>query len=1157
MRKFVSLLNNRWVLGIIGILALSALVWFGADYIKFGADNHSLSLTARAIIIGAIWLIWLIWSLVTWGLEQRQNNHMVKELEAEEQNTTDPDQERSAEEIKLISDRFKQALAVLKKSRFKTGSSSKTLYQLPWYMIIGPPGAGKTTALVNSGLNFPLAESHGSGALGGIGGTRHCDWWFTNDAVLIDTAGRYTTQDSHRVVDNKAWAGFLKLLKKYRPRRPLNGVIVAISLQELMVQTADQRKHHAVTIRSRIDELQQQLSINLPIYLMFTKGDLVAGFSEFFANLSQAEREQVWGMTFPLDEGKNQPAQLFSQQYRELIQRLNQRLLWRIDAERNIDAKASIQGFPNRMDSLSTNLHDFIAHTFAANKYNESPLLRGVYFSSATQQGSPIDRMMTAVSASFGLPRSVAVPQSGSGKSFFLSRLMNNIIFAEAELVGTNRKIESLLSWGRRLGFATLALVFMSSIIVWAGTVTQNKIFMNQVSAAIDQYQQASSTTRAHGRNIVPTLSVLNPLRHASIIYDQNQSPWLSGLGLYDGRVDTAAKALYQHHLNDYFFPAFRSNMERKLSTLSATDTELPSTLGIYLMLSDQHRQDNQAITHWASEHWQQQYKGKVEQQQQLLSHLQALLAQPLTVTEPNARTLSKARQQLSRIPTSQRLYQQLQRDHLASVDLYQKIGGDSEIVFGLRPDDALFSTYFLYTRKGFNEVDYSANSDLLKKLEQDRWIYGDSDTVQYGEAERKELSKEIERAYLSDYARQWEQFLKQLNIAPFNDLGSATESLTILSDPSYSPLLTSLELTSENTQLRSPLISNATDGNALSTIVPEGLKPTVVDKEFRDIHRLIQAGKNKPAAIQDALRAIEELKEFMADINNSDNPGEASYKIAKARFNGSSNSPIQKINKLAARSPEPLQHWLEQIADHSWVVVLKETRQYISSEWNQQVYKKYVDTLANRYPLNADSDRETPLSDFNKFLSPSGIENTFFSHYLQPFIDTRKWQLRTMDGRRLELAPDALRQLSRARQLRRAYYPNGNEQMAFNFRLKPTKLDPGIKRFTLELSNTRISYSHGPQISNNASWVGGEDNRIRLLFEDLNGDMHRNNFNGDWAWLHLLDASALNKGANANNYNTTFTVGSRKAQYLLTAKTSANPFDTQLLRSYRCPQRL
>ena len=170
---------------------------------------------------------------------------------------------------------------------------------MPWYIIIGPPGSGKTTALVNSSLDFPLAEQFGKGALQGVGGTRNCDWWFTNDAVLIDTAGRYTTQDSHKVVDSSAWESFLKLLKKHRRRRPINGAIVSISIQDLLLQTEEERVQHAKIIRTRIDELMQKLEIRFPVYLIFTKTDLVSGFTEYFEDLSKEDREQVWGISLP------------------------------------------------------------------------------------------------------------------------------------------------------------------------------------------------------------------------------------------------------------------------------------------------------------------------------------------------------------------------------------------------------------------------------------------------------------------------------------------------------------------------------------------------------------------------------------------------------------------------------------------------------------------------------------------------------------------------------------------------------------------------------------------------------------------------------------------------------------------------------------------
>ena len=110
------------------------------------------------------------------------------------------------------------------------------------YAFIGAPGSGKTTALVNAGLTFPLAEQFGKAAIRGIGGTRNCDWWFTNEAVLIDTAGRYTTQESNESVDKAEWQGFLALLRNSVRGSRLNGVLLTVSVADLLQMTAQERK---------------------------------------------------------------------------------------------------------------------------------------------------------------------------------------------------------------------------------------------------------------------------------------------------------------------------------------------------------------------------------------------------------------------------------------------------------------------------------------------------------------------------------------------------------------------------------------------------------------------------------------------------------------------------------------------------------------------------------------------------------------------------------------------------------------------------------------------------------------------------------------------------------------------------------------------------
>ncbi len=309
----------------------------------------------------------------------------------------------SQREVAELKQRFDQAMAVLRKARFddKTGGGRNYLYQLPWYMFIGAPGSGKTTALINSGLRFPLAESLGKDAVKGVGGTRNCDWWFTDEAVLLDTAGRYTTQTSNRDVDASAWQGFLGLLKKFRPQQPLNGAIVTLSASDLFVQSPEERAEYARSVRARIQELYATLGVRFPLYLVVTKTDLLAGFTEFYNDLGREARAQVWGMTFPYQEQgrRTDGDHEFEREFDLLVDRLNERLVTRMEEERDPQKRATIFTFPQQFAGLKGLVKNFLDDVFQSSAFAEEAMLRGVYFTSGTQEGTPFDRVLGACRA--------------------------------------------------------------------------------------------------------------------------------------------------------------------------------------------------------------------------------------------------------------------------------------------------------------------------------------------------------------------------------------------------------------------------------------------------------------------------------------------------------------------------------------------------------------------------------------------------------------------------------------------------------------------------------------------------------------------------------------------------------------------------------------
>ena len=200
----------------------------------------------------------LIWLGVNLLLDLRRSASATRRWPPASPRPTPAQDAAAADEVAALGDKLKTSLALLRKARGTQGY----LYEQPWYVIIGPPGAGKTTALLNAGLKFPLAAEMGQGAVAGVGGTRLCDWWFTEEAVLIDTAGRYTTQDSDAGVDKAGWEGFLDLLKRTRQRQPLNGVIVAIALADIAAAPREERLAHARAIRKRIKELTARLGLS-------------------------------------------------------------------------------------------------------------------------------------------------------------------------------------------------------------------------------------------------------------------------------------------------------------------------------------------------------------------------------------------------------------------------------------------------------------------------------------------------------------------------------------------------------------------------------------------------------------------------------------------------------------------------------------------------------------------------------------------------------------------------------------------------------------------------------------------------------------------------------------------------------------------------------
>ncbi|MCF6228430.1 MAG: type VI secretion system membrane subunit TssM, partial [Planctomycetes bacterium] len=549
MKAFLKALAKEGVLSIVVLVILCVLVWFGGSLF---ADEDNDLVKVRIIIIVVLLSIWVTLFIVQKVMAIRNAQKIEAQLKAQAGAHLDGASADQKDIIDEMRQKFDESLSALKKT--KGGKSA--LFTLPWYVIIGPPGSGKTTALQESGLNFPASEA--GAKVKGIGGTRNCDWWFTEDGILLDTAGRYTTVAD----DNKEWLEFLDMIRIGRKTKPINGAIVAMSLDDVLRGSQAEIDQMARDIGNRVAELSAHLNAVFPVYVLFTKADLVKGFVEFFEDFTRDERNQAWGWTFPFGPPDKQYITVFDEKMAELNERIEVRRMELLSTERPDRKKESIYLFPSQMRLAQKKMREFMGALFSANTFQESTILRGVYLTSGTQDGTPIDQILARMNSVLGV-EPVAVDESRiEKKSFFIHNLFKKIIFKDKVLARSSSKLVRKRQAIRLVvqGFSVVALALMLWVSV--ASFVSNKDHINSVEDA------AVTLSKAKDREKLENLEKLRAALEPLLKQERDGVPLDERWGMYQGENMLKAGARpYLKELSISFTNDVRDNIEKELIT--------------------------------------------------------------------------------------------------------------------------------------------------------------------------------------------------------------------------------------------------------------------------------------------------------------------------------------------------------------------------------------------------------------------------------------------------------------------------------------------------------------------------------------------------------------------------------------------------------------
>jgi type VI secretion system protein ImpL len=1185
----------KWVklaLIVIGFLAFSAVVWFAGPLIGFGEAHPFDPEWVRALIIGLLALILAIWGLVALLVRRKGQKALERALVTDAPPTGDG---------KELASRMQAALATLKKS----GNSKTYLYDMPWYVIIGPPGSGKTTALVNSEIKFPLSGQQGG--LQGFGGTRYCDWWFAEDAILIDTAGRYTTQDSDAGADSASWSSFLNLLKKNRPKQPINGVILAISVADLMNVAPEKIAAHAETVRARLGEIHETLKVDFPVYVMFTKADLIAGFREYFSSFSASRRKKVWGATFQTDSRKEQTFDRVGPEFDALVARLSDEVIDRLSEEPDGVNRIAIFGLPGQMAMLKDEVESFLRQVFEPTRYKTSAILRGFYFTSGTQEGTPIDQVLGAMSRSLG----VQAVLSGKGKSFFLHDLLRQVIFGEQGWVSYDRNAVRRSSVLRVVLTSAMLLASAGVLAAWGYSYLNNRELVASAQAAMSDYELAATedlqAVEVKDSDFLRVGNELQLLRTMPSGYESPEEPkgdWTRGFGLsQQGAIRQAARDAYAQGLERLLRPRLVLRVEGQLQQFVLANDPIPiyETLKVYKALGGAAPvpQDDLVKT-WFHDDFEQVLFPGINQdaaRAMLNQHLAAMLElddSTAPSVELDGDLVAKAEVILARLSVADQAYSLIVSTAPASglpdFNVLERAGPDARLVFETvdGSDLAEQTVPALYTYAGFNDFFLEQLAAVAKKLESEQWVMGEQAAAAKVDEQLSRLGPQLLARYREDYLAAWDRVLSNLRLAPMAADKPAYLALSAASSPTTSPILKLVEgITAETKLTQAPPADQGVvaDAEGLATAVTQaqtdvtkavasrtsglerigldlalaagksqkragaaaGAEPIVpgadIEAQFAEYHALLDGtpGQRPIDALLNSLGAIQQGLVIAAGFN-------------QAEANAQIPALIGQLKTAASRLPPELSRMVSAAVEDFEGDAASTTIAQINAELTSQVTGVCEGIVDGRYPFSKSPSRQVPLSEFAQLFAPDGVLDRFFNANLAVHANmgAGDWTWRADSPLAAKLSLQTLRQFQRAAAIRDAFFPGRSPMVKLDVTVNQVTAHDRIKQSILVIDDQPIQMRKAGNTPVTVTWPGGAGNTSVQLLPEMNNRESQILYQGPWAFLQFIrDGNPRQIG---DVMQVDYVIGGRNITYEIRVNALVNPFNMAELREFRCP---
>ncbi|MGK9236878.1 type VI secretion system membrane subunit TssM [Inquilinus limosus] len=1155
MYLLLNLLSRGGLFRILGMLGLGVLIWMLGTSLHVFGRQPLLSPTARIATFAAIVVCYLLYLGFRLWHRYRSNRRLVQDLT---KLGGEPAAARFDRASGDMTERFDRVKDVLRSSVDNGRGQRNFLYQMPWYIVIGAPGTGKTTLLRNSGLRFPLADQLGMDGSHSLGGTANCDWWITDQAVLIDTAGRFLSETVHQELDRGEWQGLLALLKRHRPHQPLNGVILTLSAADLLAAGSPQSEAQTLLLRRKLQELLRTLGMQLPVYLVVTKCDVLSGFTESMELLPQDRQSQSWGIALPtgFEFRSAQAGQLIADGLDGLQDRtLAQRTAW-LGQETDIGRLHRIFAFPEQLAAFLPRVAETVLEVFWSSRYEVKPQLRGVFLTSARPGEQALDAVVHQAAAQVGIAARRQVPAAIGEQAFFVQGVFEDFVFAEQGLASFDPRLERRRRRLHLLAYAGAAAAIALMTLVWAADFAA---WQTQLSETGQQAQALETNWQRTTPSAGPA-AILPILDQARDLGRPYSGGWfgslIRGAGLsIERQVSPHTDALYGRVLRTALLPELRRELENTLQRqIAANDTNgVFRTLPIYLMLGDAGHFDADRVAQWFDTAWRQGPQIDPKLAPRLSGHLDALLPLLPVARGEDAQLVTRARNLLLQLPPARTIYDEMKRAAAADsglsdfrLDVALAPQGPAALTLAGSPDLS-FDIPGLYTRAGFEAYVLRRLPREFSIIQQDQWILGDPTRHA---ADQKMLLDQVATLYADDYVASWTILTQRIELRAFRDAGSGLQVLGTLSGVD-SPLDKLVGAIAQNTDLTAPPPPPPAEAPASASDVAKAVAKAVqtpspdqdwsqafsswpgdrIRSRFAPLIAMTGRGDQKQATTDQAKALIGGAVGLLQTMESSLDPESGD------QLGGTSNSALVNLRSQAPGFPAPVDRVLTQAAANVSALLNGLKRRQIDSSWRDSGDTLCKTRIAGRFPVDPNGKQDIALNDFVAFFGPGGTLEKF------------EQQLQESEGEahRTSRMADVFAQGAR---IRSTFFDG--DKLGFGFTISPTYLDPRALRSTLQVGDQKLVYQHEPPPKWHFEWPPtGQAGGATLSLTDLNGKSVSQTVAGPWALFRLLGRSGRDGSGLAE---ISVALGDLRAEYSVTLDSGADVFNLQSLAGFRCP---